>query len=470
VKILFYMGERSFPARHFESLLQAFAERGDRVHVLFSDRKGVPAEGSVMDQLAAASPTITYGPAPARSDSWRPGRLALWLRLIGDYLFFLRPELSRGKALRVRLRDRVGARTAAALEAIARLPQPLARPFLRATGGLVSRLERLVPPRPEIRRLLEEDAPDLVLTSPLVVGESPEPDYLRAAKRLGIPTGICVASWDNLTTKGRVHERPDFMTVWNEAMKREAVELHGMPAERVLVTGAQSFDHWFAWKPSTSRREFCERVGLDAERPFLLWLCSSEFVVGSREPEFVEGWLAKLRDRSEPSLAGLQLLVRPHPSVAARAWRKRDLSRLGPGVAVWPLEGFKRSNPRSRDEFYDSIYHSAGVVGVNTSALIEAAIVGRNVHTWTAPELRRAQADMPHFGLISEFEGGLLEAAADFDEHARQLLATLDSNGSGEGRRRRFLEAFVRPHGLDQPVGPRLLEAIDSHARAGAAG
>ena len=35
----------------------------------------------------------------------------------------------------------------------------------------------------------------------------------------------------------------------------------------------------------------------------------------------------------------------------------------------------------SRADYFDSIYHAAAVVGINTTAQIESAIVGRPVHT-----------------------------------------------------------------------------------------
>ena len=52
------------------------------------------------------------------------------------------------------------------------------------------------------------------------------------------------------------------------------------------VTGAQAYDHWFAIRPSTTREEFCARVGLPPDRPYLLYLCSSPFIA-PREVEFV---------------------------------------------------------------------------------------------------------------------------------------------------------------------------------------
>ena len=43
-------------------------------------------------------------------------------------------------------------------------------------------------------------------------------------------------------------------------------------------------------------------------------------------------------------------------------------------------------DPESRDDYFDSVYHAAAVVGLNTSALIELAIVDRPVYTVLLPE------------------------------------------------------------------------------------
>ena len=98
------------------------------------------------------------------------------------------------------------------------------------------------------------------------------------------------------------------MFVWNEAQRREAIELHGIPAARVIATGAARFDDWFAQRPSTSREEFMREVGLDPARPYLLYLCSSVFVAPEERP-FVDRWLRALRER----LGEVGVIVRPHP-------------------------------------------------------------------------------------------------------------------------------------------------------------
>jgi hypothetical protein len=457
VNVLFYMGERGLPARHFESALRVLAERGHRLQVVFSEKKEISGD-NLIEELARQHANVSFGPAPPVRPGSLGTRLRKKLRSALDYLLYLEPPLAGSPKARRRMEERAP-RSVRLLTARG----PLSRGTgLRLVKGVLRALERTLRPPREIERFVAESGAELVLATPLVLGPAMQVDLLRAAKRLGIPTGICVISWDNLTTKGAIHEMPDFVTVWNEGQKREAIEIHAVPPERVIVTGAVSFDHWFDWGPSTSREEFCRRVGLDPDRPYLLYVCSSPFTAGRKEAGFVERWIDALADRGLALESGV--LVRPYPSVtAARQWEKADLSKLGGNVAVWPRAGDAPVDEDSRAGYFDSIYHSAGVVGVNTSALIESAIVGRPVYSILAPEFRDTQTAVPHFSLVTDFAGGILNVADSFDEHADQLRQAL--NGSeqvqDEERRRRFLEAFVRPHGLSSAAGPVLVRAME---------
>src|SRR4029079_9672501 len=136
-------------------------------------------------------------------------------------------------------------------------------------------VERRVPANAAVVRYLDEQRPDLVLVTPLLASGSPQVEYVRAAKRREVPTALAVASWDNLTNKGVFHELPDALIVWNDAQREEAVRLLDLPGERVVVTGAQCYDHWFESRAQSPRDEFCRRVGLDPGHPFVLYICSS---------------------------------------------------------------------------------------------------------------------------------------------------------------------------------------------------
>jgi len=97
---------------------------------------------------------------------------------------------------------------------------------------------------------------------------------------------------------------------------------------------------------------------------------------------------------------------------------------------------------------------------VNTSALIESAIVGRPVLTQLAAEFRETQGGTLHFAHLAE--GGPLRVAESFDEHAAQLVRALA--GDDDGGSEAFVCSFVRPHGLEEAATPRLVAAIEALA------
>ena len=327
----------------------------------------------------------------------------------------------------------------------ATLASPAGAIALRRSLQLVER--SLVPPR-RVERFLAEQGPDLVLVTPLVDLGSRQADWLRAAKRLGLRTGYPVFSWDNLTNKGLVRDFPDQVLVWNDLQAREAEVLHRIPADRIRVTGAPACDPWFEWSVTRSREEFCREVGLRSDRPIVLYLCSSQFVAPN-EVGFVPGWIDRLRAWGEPfTEAGF--LVRPYPDTSRR-WLDADFE--GPQVRVWPRFGESPHDETTRQHFYDSIFHSAAVVGINTTAQIESAIVGRPVHTLLAKEFRDTQQGTLHFHYLQADEFGLLFVGRDFDEHAEQLAESLRGRVD-DGRNERFLRRFVRP-GRVGSVGDR---------------
>jgi hypothetical protein len=270
-----------------------------------------------------------------------------------------------------------------------------------------------------------------------------------------------VASWDNLTTKGVIRGDPDRVLLWNEIQKQEAVTLHETPPEKIVVTGAQYFDDWFVRRPSRTREEFCEVVGLQADSPILLYMCSSNFMAPN-EPQFVLRWIAAIRSCGIPGIATAGILIRPYPK-AVEQWQTLDLTQYE-NVVVWPQDGEFASTDRGKTNFYDSVYHSLAVIGINTTAMIESAIIGRCVLTVLAPELNESQSNTIHFNYMKQEHGGFLYLARDLEEHLKQLQEI-----SGQGDRmkeqvRRFVRSFVRPHGIEKSCVPILAQYIETLA------
>jgi hypothetical protein len=437
MRILFMMSHPG--VNSFTPALRLLAERGHEIELGFQWVKTGESHRT-LERVAAECPGLTFGqlPLPGRSD-W--SALASELRYGTDYLRYLEPRYRAATKLRARAERR-------APTAIRRAGRLFGlRPGLQG-------IERTLPPPASAVRYLAEKRPDVLLITPLVELGSAQADWLRAAKRLGIRTGYPVFSWDNLTNKGLLRDIPDLVIVWNELQADEAVELHGVARERIRVTGAQSFDHWFGWEPSRTREQFCAEVGLRTDRPILLYLCSSGFVAPG-EPEFVRSWIDRLRARGG-EWAEVGFLIRPHPLESTK-WT--DWSS-GPQVTVWPRLGEDPHEDSWRRNYYDSIFHAAGVVGINTTAQIEAAIVGRPVHTLLAPEFRETQAGTLHFHYLQADGYGHLFVGRTFDEHAEQLEETLRGRPDG-GRNERFLHRFVRPLGVDVSASERFAAAVE---------
>ncbi|MBI2828457.1 MAG: hypothetical protein HYX77_04190 [Acidobacteria bacterium] len=449
MKILFVMRHGGY-VRNYESVLRQLAAEGHRIHLAAELDRNKMGEDIVGQTLAREIPSITMGRAPVPEDGVWP-RSAHISRLLVDALRYMQPQFRKAYALRTRA-ERIVPRTFRPfLYAVERLGSGCSR-FVAAA---LCALERVIPLSREVTAFLQAEAPDALLVTPLVDPASIQVDYLKSASALGVPCALCVASWDNLTNKGAIRVVPDRVFVWNAAQIEETVALHGVPRERVVMTGAQIFDHWFSWRPSRTREEFCRTVGLDPSRPIVLYLGSS-FFIAPNEADFGIRWLSALRAARDEQVAGANILIRPHPSNAAQ-WGGLNLE-LWPRTAVWPPPGVDFFAPEFKHDFYDSLHFSAAVVGVNTSAQVEAAILGRIVCTVASTDFAHSQAGTLHFQHL--VNGGLVEIARDFDEHVAHLGALLRGGLAQAERSRAFVESFVRPFGLDQPATPRLTSAI----------
>ena len=290
--------------------------------------------------------------------------------------------------------------------------------------------------------------------SPLIDLGSAQTDVIKSARRLGIPTGMVLFSWDNLSTKGGLHIAPDRLFVWNERQRQEASDLHGYPVERTIANGAPRFDEFFRRGTLTARDVCFAPLGLDPSKPTLMYLGSSKFVVTGTELPFIERWVREIRQSRDERLRTCNILVRPHPDVKTseaegpvaivrwkglpgRGWLTRP---FGDARAV-----VLRSHYRRPDEFYDALSHSAAVVGLNTSAAIEAA---------------DGQNSTLHFHYLFQENGGCVTMAGSFDEHRQQLAAALDGPDQGP-RLRAFAQGFVRPAGWAVPASQVLADAIE---------
>ncbi len=431
---------RKYYLRNFVSAFEALVGRGHELVLAMPDHKPRPF---VLPAPLGESPLVSTALYPyAREDGL--GEAQRLVRAARDAVRYERPALRQAYANRRRAYAKLG-------HAFGRHFEPpgfeLNDDDLRAIDTTLDAVQALIPPNAPLVRFLEASGLDVVLVLSRINFAGKERGVVSASRAAGVPAGTAVYSWDNLSSKALVDERPDKLFVWNDIQAREAAELHGLDPATVEAVGAPRFDTFFSLTPSASREELLRRFGLDPGGKTVTWLGSSGFV-SKREPELLDRWLA----RRPPDV---QVIVRPHPGAADEpawaAWRPP------PGVVMPPLH-------RRPQNLYDQLVAADAVVALNTSAELEAAIVDRPVLTIGAGDLAPGQEGSVHYRYLLAEEGGFVQSAKTLDEHLGQLRLALAEDPLAE-QRAAFLERFVRPRGLDLSVGPQLADEIEALGR-----
>jgi len=294
--------------------------------------------------------------------------------------------------------------------------------------------------------------PDALLLTPGLYPQGWDIDYMKAGRRLGIPTIIMIASWDHLAGKGLLSAVPDRIFVWNQRQVWEAREYHVVPSNRLVEIGSPAFDWVLDGDFWQERDDFCQQTQLDPARPFILWAASAP---GNclDEPKVVRTIMQEMR--KYPILNGYQVLIRPHPSKNASRWEGwQDVD-----APVWSTPSFPTNDDVKRG-LYNSIAHACAVTGLSTSVFLEAGILDRPVAL-----LRNSEAVSDavfnksiHFQYL--LENDFPEAAADEADCARWLARIADGDDNGSNARHRFVEDFIRPQGMALPSAQVAAEEI----------
>ena len=169
-------------------------------------------------------------------------------------------------------------------------------------------------PRPLLARM-RADCDALVVTNLQTRAVVP---FLTAARRLDVPVVGYISSWDHTVGKGAITPHAAGYVVQNQVMEDDLVRYHGIPAERIAVTGWPQTDVFARRRPREAYDAIIRAYGLDPARPVVLVMGNTP-TNAPYEQRFVDrlvGWWAE-----SGASARFSLLLRPHPR--DRQWRER---------------------------------------------------------------------------------------------------------------------------------------------------
>jgi hypothetical protein len=232
----------------------------------------------------------------------------------------------------------------------------------------------------------------------------------------------------------------------------EAVLLHDVPRNTITVTGSPTFDFWFSMSPSTNYTDFANHVGFDSSKTFVLYLCSSHFIA-EKEHLFVTEFVRAMKQNARTK--NVSIVIRPHP-LNDSIWKGFNIEN----TVIWPKVGQWVDIPEAKQLYYDTIYHSQAVVGVNTSAFLEAAILDKPCITVLSEQSKAKQTELGHFQHL--INGEFLEITTSYQEAASILGSILTGGDVKQAQREKFVEDFIRPCGLNTPASQIMATAIES--------
>ena len=430
VRVLF-SAETPLSLTSYQSVIRELGRRGHEVVIAIHEEREIGWRDRLLEEVAAPPTSRSRRRSSPARDRWL--ELGADLRSSVDLFQFLGPrfnETYRARAWKRAPRPAVALGPLAA-RAAARCHGGRSRPASQLAGARACRRTR------EIERYLLDRRPDVVLFTPYLGLRSIQPDFLRAAQALGLRTAVCVKSWDNLSSKSR--DPPASPTDSSSGTRCSATRrqtLHGIAARAGRRHRRAVLRRVVRLAAAAAGGVLPRASGLDPGRPFVLYACCSPWT-GQSEVDFVRRWVEALRAPAACSQT-LGVLVRPHPK-RPDDWDGVDLS-TSPASSSSRATRHAPTDDESKADYFDSIHHAPAVVGLNTSAMIEAAIVGRPVLTVLDPEYERVQQGTLHFRYLLEVGGGLLYASRD----ARRARRPARARDRGRGRRRARAERVRR--------------------------
>lgn len=299
---------------------------------------------------------------------------------------------------------------------------------------ILQKLNNVFTPVVQETQILEKAKADAAIVSPGNMRFGNEVNFIKAAKKIQIPSMINVLSWDNLSTKGVFAFKPDYLFCWNSMHADQATRFQNIQRKSIKIVGSPFFDKWFEDSPGQIDQPTSTELAYSVNgKPYILYLGSSGNIA-KNEIKLVKEVIQAAESRN------LGVWVRPHPANS-----KPFDELIGvKDVLVYPRCG--RLPEKSQDvlEMRKAFQSSKLLIGINTSAFIDAVLLDCPTAIFESGEYKLTQSMAEHFQVISQ-------SGACYTVNSKisilNLIDMLDSGSDPKSiHRKAFINSMIFPN------------------------
>jgi len=245
---------------------------------------------------------------------------------------------------------------------------------------LIRRLDFWFSPKEFFLDAIDRYQPSLIFSTDIF--DENDVSLMQAAKVRRVPILGMVRSWDN-PSQYIMRILPDNLLVGSEEMKKEILELHDYPADRIKVVGQPHYDRYLRG-PTKSKKEFFSEFGLDTNKPLIFFTpLGDKFVKVNDIDQYAMSILGTLN---------AQILVRfpPDEKLTLVNFVKPPNMVIDKPGAVFKEKEFTDREIRREDDdrLINSIYWSDVVISGPTSICLDGAFFDKPivaVHLYPTP-------------------------------------------------------------------------------------
>lgn len=204
-----------------------------------------------------------------------------------------------------------------------------------------------------------------------------------ASKKFKTPLVVQLNGWDNLTTKGTFSIKPDFLFVWNNIMKEEAIKFHDFDSKKIIVTGCPGHDIF--WHKSkyikNNKSDFFIKKKLNPNKKLITY-ATGGFGIYPNESDLIK---TIYNSFSKYLNHDWQLLIRPHPVYKEEDFKGLDNLLENDNVVIdFPGKFDKNGIGSDLDKnhlshFVETLFYSDVILNFFSTINIDACILDKPV-------------------------------------------------------------------------------------------